>query len=135
MKLVFIAGKFAGANAWQIACNVHEAEAVALRVAELGGMPVVPHSLGRSMFGTLPEQFWRAGYLELLGRCDGILLLPSWGSSVGAGAESNYAEQHGIARWGIAALKRADFARWLNYPPERGASIQAAIEADKAGRK
>lgn len=124
MKLVFIAGKFSGANAWEIACNAHKAEAVALRVAELGGMPVCPHSLGRSMFGTLPETFWRTGCLALLARCDGILLLPSWGSSAGALAESNYAEQRGIQRWGIAHLDSPEFVRWLSYPPERGQSLR-----------
>ena len=30
MKLVFIAGKFSGTNAWEIACNVHRAETAAL---------------------------------------------------------------------------------------------------------
>lgn len=135
MRLVFIAGKFSGANAWEVACNVHEAEAAALRVAELGGMPVVPHSLGRSMLGTLPEKFWQAGCLALLDRCDGILLLPNWLNSPGACAESRFAEERGIERFGIAALKSTDFCRWLVFPAERGASIQASIAASKAARK
>jgi hypothetical protein len=124
VKLVYIAGKFRGANAWEIACNVHEAEAAALRVAELGGMPVVPHSLGQHMAGTLNEDFWLAGTMLLLSRCDGILLLPSWGLSHGARAESDYAEQHGIDRWGIGHLARPalEFVRWLgeeSLPPKR----------------
>jgi hypothetical protein len=129
MKLIFIAGKFSGANAWEIACNVHEAEAAALRVAHLGGMPVVPHSLGRSLFGTRPEEFWRRGCLALLARCDGILLLPSWGQSAGARAESKFAEEQGIQRWGIAHLKKPDFVRWLSYPAERGQSLHEANKA------
>jgi hypothetical protein len=134
VKLVFLAGKFSGANAWEIACNTHRAEAVALQVAELGGMPVVPHSLGRSMFGTLPEEFWRAGCLEVLGRCDGILLLPRWSDSTGACAEARHADKMGVRRWGIGHLKTPQFFRWLNYPAERGASIKQAIEADRARR-
>lgn len=114
MKLVFIAGKFSGANNWEIACNVHAAESAALRVAELGGMPVVPHSLGQHMFGTLPEEFWRAGCLLLLSRCDGILLLPGWMDSAGAVAESKHAEQHGIARWGMGHLNTPQFAGWFS---------------------
>ena len=124
MKLVFIAGPFSGANAWEIACHVHEAEAVGLRVAKLGGMPVVPHSLGRSMFGTRPETFWRAGCLALLARCDGIVLLPTWSSSAGAYAESNFATEHGIRKWGIAHLDTPEFAKWLNYPAERGQALR-----------
>lgn len=126
MKLVFIAGKFAGANAWEIACNVHAAERAALRVAELGGMPVCPHSLGRSMFGTRPEAFWRAGCLELLGRCDGILLLHNWMHSAGAQSESDYATRNGIIRWYRAHLDQPSFVRWLTYPPERGQALKDA---------
>lgn len=128
MRLVFIAGPSAGANAWEIACNVHEAETAALRVAELGGMPVCPHSLGRSMFGTLPESFWRAGCLELLGRCDGMLLLPRWLSSPGARAEESFATERGIERWGVAHLdqRKVEFVRWLQGPRERGQALRDA---------
>lgn len=124
MRLIYIAGKFRGENAWEIACNVHAAEAAALRIAQLGGMPVVPHSLGQHMLGTLDETFWLAGTLLLLSRCDGILLLPSWTASKGASAESDYAEKHGIARWGMGALTQPDFIRWLVYPRERGQSLK-----------
>jgi hypothetical protein len=118
VKLVFIAGKLNGANAWEVACNAHEAEAAALRVAELGGMPVVPHSLGRSMLGTLPERFWREGCLALLARCHGILLLPTWGRSPGAVAESSFAQKNRIERWGMSHIASPEFHRWLNEPAE-----------------
>lgn len=115
MRLVYIAGKFRGANHWEIACNVHEAEAAAMRVAELGGMPVVPHSLGQRMQGTLNDEFWLEGTLLLLSRCDGILLLPNWVRSAGARAEADYAERLGIPRFGIGHLKHTgtDFVRWI----------------------
>lgn len=116
MKLVYVAGKFRGANAWEIACHVHAAEEVALKIAELGGMPVVPHSLGQSMAGTLDESFWLKGTLALLARCDGILLLRNWLESAGARAESAFAEKHDIARWGIGHLSAPEFHRWLREP-------------------
>ena len=132
VKLVFIAGKFSGANAWEVACNVHRAEAASLRIAQLGGMPVCPHSLGRNMFGTLPEAFWREGCLALLARCDGILLLPRWSDSPGACGEARHADKHGIERWGFGHFQTARFVRWLTYPAERGAGLQVAIAAQKA---
>lgn len=116
MKLVFIAGALNGANAWEVACNVHEAEAAALRVAELGGMPVVPHSAGRNLYGTLPEAFWREGCLLLLARCHGILLLTSWISSTGARGESKFAETNGIERWRATEIATPEFFNWLNDP-------------------
>jgi len=132
MRLVFIAGKFSGANAWEIACNVHRAEAASLRIAQLGGMPICPHSLGRSMFGTLPEAFWREGCLTLLERCDAILLLPRWGESPGACGEVKHADKHGVRRLYLGHLETAALVRWFRYPAERGAGIQAAIARDKA---
>jgi hypothetical protein len=128
MRLIYIAGKFRGANAWEVACNVHEAEAAALLVATLGGMPVVPHSLGQRMAGTIDETFWLAGTLLLLSRCDGILLLPGWRDSDGATAESKYAEQRGIQPWRLAHLETPDFMRWLTYPPERGQALRGPTQ-------
>lgn len=116
MKLVYIAGKFRGANHWEIASHVHEAEAAAMRVAELGGMPVVPHSLGQHMQGTLTDEFWLEGTLLLLSRCDGILLLPNWIRSAGARAESDYAEQRGMPRFGFGHLNGDLFVNWLTEP-------------------
>jgi len=124
MRLVYIAGRFRGANSWEVQQHVFEAEAAALRVADLGGMPVVPHSLGQHMLGTVTEEFWQAGTLLLLSRCDGILLLPNWIHSEGARAESDYAERHGIVRWGLGALNRGDFFQWLNRPLERGQALR-----------
>lgn len=123
MKLVYIAGKFRGANAWDIAVN--QAEAAAMRVAELGGMPVVPHSLGQRTAGTLNEDFWLAGTMLLLSRCDGILLLPSWTTSQGSIAESKCAKEHGIQRWGVGHLNTPEFAHWLSSPPELGQPLGA----------
>jgi hypothetical protein len=131
VKLVFIAGKFSGTHAWDIACDAHHAEAVAMRVAKLGGMPVVPQSLGRVLSGVVADSFWRDGCLLLLSRCDGMLRLPSWGDSPDTIAQSSFAERNGIDRWGIAHLSDPRFFKWLNYPAERGAGIQAAIERDK----
>lgn len=132
MKLVFIAGKFSGTHAWDIACDAHHAEAVAMRVAKLGGMPVVPHSLGRVLSGVVPDAFWREGCTLLLSRCDGMLLLPSWGDSPDTVKQSLFAKSKGIERWGIAHLSDSRFFKWLNYPAERGAGLKAAIAEQKA---
>src|SRR6187431_1084387 len=101
--------------------DAHHAEAVAMRVAKLGGMPVVPHSLGRVLSGVVPDAFWREGCTLLLSRCDGMLLLPSWGDSPDTVKQSLFAKSKGIERWGIAHLSDSRFFKWLNYPAERGA--------------
>lgn len=112
MRLVYVAGPFRGRSAWEIADNTHEAERWALRVAEAGAMPVVPHSLGRSMFGTRDESFWLEGTLALLGACQGALFIPRWTESSGARAEHVFAEANRIEIFGAAHLRDDTFRRW-----------------------
>ena len=66
MQLVYIAGPFRGANAWEIEQNVHRAERVAAQVCALGAVAVCPHSLYRNFHGLLPDQFWIAATLEFM---------------------------------------------------------------------
>ena len=87
MKLVYLAGKFRGENAWQIECNVRLIESLGLQVARLGCVPVMPHTQYRFFQGTLPDKFWLTATLELLRHCDAILLAPEWSQSKGARAE------------------------------------------------
>lgn len=97
MKIVYIAGKLTGANNWEIAQNVRRAETVAFEVAKLGAMPLIPHAnTGMNFFGTLDEAFWYAGTLELLRRCDAIVLVPGWQLSKGALAERDEAYRRGV---------------------------------------
>ncbi len=93
MKLVYVAGKFTGANSWEVKQNVNAAEKVAFQVAELGAMPLCPHTNTANFFGTLDDAFWYAGTLELLRRCDAVILVPGWERSKGVAAELAEAQQ------------------------------------------
>jgi len=87
MKIVYIAGPFRGKTAWQIAENVRNAERIGLEVAKQGAMPLIPHANTAHFHGTLEDQFWLDGTLELLRRCDAIMLCPGWEKSVGSQEE------------------------------------------------
>lgn len=96
MKVVYVAGPFTGATAWDIERNVRAAEVAGLDVARLGAMPLIPHANTRFFHGQLTAAFWYEGTLALLERCDAMLVLPGWKRSSGTLEEMRLCETHGI---------------------------------------
>lgn len=124
MKLVYIAGPFSAPTAWAIEQNVRRAEEVGLRVAGYGAMPVIPHANTRYFHDQFTPEFWYEGTLELLRRCDGIVLFGDWASSKGAAAEREEARVLGLAAFvfeggKILRLSAANpylFHEWCKLP-------------------
>lgn len=128
MKVIYIAGPFRGSNAWAVECNIRRAEKVAFEVAEMGLVPLCPHTMTRFFNGTLTDAYWLAATMELLRRCDAILLLPCWQSSSGSVAERaearrlglpvlhfrSWATDHGIEEWQSAGCPH----EWQEDPQE-----------------
>lgn len=96
MIVVYIAGPFRGPSAWAIEQNIRRAEALALEVWAAGLVALCPHTNTRFFQGALPDEVWLQGDLELLRRCDAVLLVEGWEQSVGAQAEKTAAEARGI---------------------------------------
>jgi len=114
MRVVFIAGPFTAGTAWDIEQNVRCAEGCALAVARSGAMPLCPHTNTRLFHGQCTEQFWYDGTLELLRRCDAVLMVPGWERSKGATNERRFAEQIGLPVF----ESTADVCTWLAAPGE-----------------
>lgn len=93
--VVYIAGPFRAANAWEVEQNIRRAEAVALGVWQAGWVALCPHLNTHHFQGVLPDETWLTGDLELLYRCDVVLTVPGWELSEGARAEVKFAELHG----------------------------------------
>lgn len=86
MKVIYIASKYRDENAWQVEQNIRYAERLAYAVAELGVrlgerhntepvcVPLCPHSMTRFFDGTLNGQYWIDATLELMHRCDAVLV-------------------------------------------------------------
>lgn len=87
MKVCYIAGPFRGPSGWDIAENVRAAERLGLKVALLGGMPLIPHANSAHFHGQGSDEFWLEGTLELLRRCDCVVTSPDWRRSRGTRAE------------------------------------------------
>ncbi len=113
MRLVYIAGPFRGPNAWVVAQHVRVAEEYGMLVAECGCMPVIPHANTAHFDGTMTDEFWLAGTIALLRKCDAILMIPGWQNSTGAREEMRVADEIGlpIYKWADPHWER-DMKAW-----------------------
>lgn len=96
MKLVYVAGPFRGKSHWDIACNIRRAEALALEVWRQGVAALCPHANTAHFQDAAPDHVWLDGDLEMLRRCDAMVLTPDWRRSSGATAEVKEAIKLGI---------------------------------------
>lgn len=109
MRLVYVAGPFRGPDSWAMESNIRRAEALALDAWRAGAAVICPHANTRFFQGSAPDSVWLDGDLEILRRCDAILLTPDWERSAGARAEKDEAE-----RCGMAVLRDIeDLRAWL----------------------
>lgn len=109
MRLVYVAGPFRGATPLAVRRNVERARDVGLQIAERGAYPVIPHTMTSEFDQLLTDQFWLAGTMELLRRCDAIFLIPGWEASSGARAERVEAFVSGMPIF----TQLAEVERWL----------------------
>lgn len=126
MKLIYLAGPFRGLDSWAVACNVHEAASLALQVWKLGAVCICPHLNTAQFQGAAPDEVWLKGDIEILRRCDAVILTDDWKRSSGARAE--VAEAYGRGIPVFATL--ADLEEWLGVQVEVDASRK--IEAERA---
>src|SRR5690349_1445104 len=76
VKVIYIAGKYRGPNAWAIEQNIRAAEEVAARVWAMGMVALCPHANSRHMDGVATDEVFLDGTMELLRRCDAVVLVP-----------------------------------------------------------
>lgn len=96
MTVVYVAGPFRARSAWAIEDNVRNAETLSLGVWKRGMVALCPHTNARFFHEELPDAQLLTGDLELLRRCDAVLLVPGWERSSGTLAEKVHADAHGI---------------------------------------
>lgn len=119
MKVIYIAGPYRGPNAWAVEQNIRAAEEIAARVWAMGHVALCPHANARHMDGVASDEVFLAGTLELMRRCDAVLLVPNWRDSEGARAEVAEADRLGIPVFGRDAdspVNEAafdDLAKWI----------------------
>lgn len=114
MRVVYVAGPFRAANQWEQEQNIRRAEALSLEIWKLGGVALCPHLNTRYFSGALPDETWLEGDLELLRRCDAVLMVPGWSLSHGARLEMAFASDHNIQIFFVGeTLTLENLKKWI----------------------
>lgn len=98
MKIVYCAGRFTAPTREGVEANILAATDIGVAVAALGACPCVPHSnTADPRYEALqPYEWWLDATLELLRKCDAVMLVPGWHDSRGARGEVIEAQRLGI---------------------------------------
>jgi hypothetical protein len=96
MKLMYVAGAYTGKTKEEVDLNIECAKKVGQVVVRKGWYPAIPHANTAGFDRTVSEvtyQFWIDGTLELMRRCDAVIMCPGWESSNGARGEHEEARR------------------------------------------
>lgn len=95
MKVVYIAGKYRDTDAYLIWQHINSARELAIAVWRLGAVALCPHMNSMFFEGAATADAFIEGTLELMRRCDAVLVTPGYESSVGTRGEIKEAEKLG----------------------------------------
>lgn len=93
MRIIYVAGPYRGDSESRVWANIMAARDIAIRVWQLGYVAICPHLNTMLFGGELPDSAYLQGDLEIIARCDAIVLVPGWETSAGTQAEIEYAQQ------------------------------------------
>lgn len=96
MKVIYIAGPYRANTERGTVENIRAAEAVAIKVWKAGYIALTPHLNTRLFGGICSDEVWLEGALELMSRCDGMVLVPGWELSGGTITEIQEAKNMNI---------------------------------------
>lgn len=91
MKLAYIAGPYRPSNGKTVLENIRAAEKVAIKYWKSGYAVICPHLNSAFFDGICDDSVWIEAYIEIIGRCDVVIMVNGWTRSVGARAEHDRA--------------------------------------------
>lgn len=96
MKVFYIAGPYRADTERGVIENIRNAEAVAIEVWKAGHVALCPHLNSRLMGGICDDEVFLSGAIELMKRCDAVVLVSGWKKSKGTNTEVKIAAALGI---------------------------------------
>ena len=96
MKLAYVAGPYRAPTEWEVKRNIEAAERIAVALWQQGYAVICPHKNTAFFGGAASDEVWLTGDLEIMRRCDLVVLVPGWRSSSGTRAEVAEAQCLGI---------------------------------------
>lgn len=94
-RVIFVSGRFRAPSMYEIEQNIRRAETAALALWRAGFVVLCPHMNTHFFDGAAPDDIWLKGDLELLRRCDGMVVIDN-GKTSGVMSEEEFASKHGI---------------------------------------
>jgi nucleoside 2-deoxyribosyltransferase len=98
VSVCYVAGPYRASSEYLVKQNIRKAEDVAIQLWAAGFVPVCPH-MNTAFFGGaygLPDEVWLKGDLEIIKRCDFVVVIPGWQTSQGTLHEIEVARQAGL---------------------------------------
>ncbi len=99
MRVVYVSGPYRHATRDGIELNIQSAKKVGALVAERGWSPIIPHMNTAHLDAIVrqgDDQFWLDATMELMRRCDAVVLCPGWQKSSGTLGEIHEAVKLGM---------------------------------------
>lgn len=96
IPLIYIAGPYRAEHPYQIQQNINNAWNLGVEICQLGYYPVIPHLSTMHMEGLGTAEFFIEATLEVMRRCDGVLVIPDYFTSKGTLGEIKEATKLGI---------------------------------------
>lgn len=96
MRLIYVAHKIRDPRGpYWMREHVKQGEAVALALWNMGAAVICPGKNTMWFDGAAPDAVWLNGDLEMIRRCDAVVMAPNWKTSNGARGEMDFAlERH-----------------------------------------
>lgn len=96
MKLVYVAGPYRHEDVFRVEEHIFAARQLGYKVALIGAVPVIPHA-NTAHYDCLHDgQWWLDATLELMRRCDAVIMMKNWQGSAGAQGERVEATRLGM---------------------------------------
>lgn len=96
MKVAYIAGAYTSDNSYGVCENILRAREVNKWAWEHGYAGISPHMNTAFLDGLCEYQVWATGYINILERCDLVILVPGWEDSKGTQEEIKFAQMCNI---------------------------------------
>ena len=96
MKVVYVAGPYRNNTVLGTMANIDRARKVAMVIWKMGYVAVCPHTNSALFDEVTHESVFLKGYLELVKRCDVVVVVPNYHESEGTLAEIEVALLNGI---------------------------------------
>lgn len=94
-KLIYVAGPYRAETPWGVELNVRKAELASKHLWGMGIANICPHTQGRYFDKEIPDDVILKGMINIMMRCDAVLVVGNWKKSQGTLAEMARAEEHG----------------------------------------